>query len=194
MKKRPAAKRVTKRVPKVKQPDPLDSLRRALASLGNDELVGVIVELARGNRVIQRELESRFKVEPPAAELIANTQCALSDATDYDERQINRNFDYDYAAYKTIERNFRSLIAAGQLDAVMELALELMREGSHQVEMSDEGLMTDDIEDCLKIVGDAIKKSNLSPSKIAAWCEALRKHDCVGFIFQKELEALSKRK
>ena len=39
MKKRPA----TKRVPKVKELDSLDSLRRALMSLGKDELVGVIV-------------------------------------------------------------------------------------------------------------------------------------------------------
>ena len=154
----------------------------------------MIVELARGNRVIQRELESRFQVEPPAAELIANTECAISDATDYDERQINHNFDYDDAAYKTIERNFRSLIAAGQLEKVMELALELMREGSHQVEMSDEGLMTDDIEECLNVVVTAIKKSDLPRSKVTAWCEAMQKSDRVEFIFQNELEALSKRK
>ena len=134
MKKRPA----TKRVPKVKKPDSLDSLRRALASLEQDELVGVIVELARRDRVIQRELETRFEVEPPVAELIVNTQCAIADATDYDARQINHNFDDDYGAYETIQRNFRSLSAARRIEDVMELSLELMHDGSHQVEMSDE--------------------------------------------------------
>ena len=105
--------------------------------------------------MIQRELETRFEVEPPVAELIVNTQCAIADATDYDERQINHNFDYDYGAYETIQRNFRSLIAAGRIEDVMELSLSLMRAGSHQVEMSDEGLMADDIEECLKNVGEA---------------------------------------
>ena len=37
----------------------------------------------------------------------------------------------------------------------MELSLSLMRAGSHQVEMSDEGLMADDIEECWKNVGEA---------------------------------------
>ena len=189
MKKRPAIKRVLK----VKKPDSLDSLRRALASLEQDELVGVIVELARRDRVIQCELETRFKVEPPATELIANTQCAIADATDYDERQNNHNFDYDDGAYETIQRNFRSLIAAERIEDVMELSLKLMRDGSHQVEMSDEGLMAGDIEECLKIVGNALKKSDLLPSKIVGWCDAMLKVDRVGFIFTKELEALRKQ-
>ena len=189
MKKRPA----TKRVPKVKKPDSLDPFRRALTSLGKDDLVGVIVELARRDRGIQRELETRFEVEPPVTELIVNTQCAISDATDYDERQINHNFDYDYGAYEAIQRNFRSLIAAGLIEDVLELSLKLMRDGSHQVEMSDEGLMADDIEECLRVVGNALKKSDLSPSRIVAWCDAMLKADRVGFIFQKELEALRKR-
>ncbi len=37
-------------------------------------------------------------------------------------------------------------IALGQLRPAMKLALDLMKQGSHQVEMSDEGMMTEDIE------------------------------------------------
>ena len=156
-------------------------------------MVGVFVELARRDRGIQRELETRFEVEPPVAELIVNTQCAIADATDYDERQINHNFDYDDRAYETIQRNFRSLIEAGRIEDVLELSLELMRDGSHQVEMSDEGLMASDIEECLKIVGNALQKSDLPSSKIIAWCCAMQKADRLGFIFKKELEALRMR-
>ena len=45
----------------------------------------------------------------------------------------------------------------------MELSLELMKQGSCQVEMSDEGLMTYDIEECLQVVVAALKKCDLPP-------------------------------
>lgn len=44
------------------------------------------------------------------------------------------------------------MIEQGELRLAMELSLELMKQGSNQVEMSDEGLMTDDIEACLRVV------------------------------------------
>ena len=43
----------------------------------------------------------------------------------------------------------------------MELSLELMNRGSYQVEMSDEGMMTEDIEECLQVVVKAVGKSDL---------------------------------
>ena len=52
----------------------------------------------------------------------------------------------------------------------MELSLELMKQGSYQVEMSDEGLMTQDIEECLRVVLKALKKCDLPPDEIVAWC------------------------
>lgn len=82
-------------------------------------------------------------------ELVAATRQAIADATDFDEREINRNFDYDSEAYNEVKRNLASLIASGNLPEAMTLSLELMKQASLQVEMSDEGLMTDDIEDCL---------------------------------------------
>ena len=41
--------------------------------------------------------------EPGAA-----THLAIADATDFDERQINRNFDYDDEAYGEVKRNLAS--------------------------------------------------------------------------------------
>ena len=65
----------------------------------------------------------------------------VADATDFDERDINRNFDYDYEAYAEVKRNLSRLIDLGELRLALELSLELMKQGSYQVEMSDEGLM-----------------------------------------------------
>ena len=58
--------------------------------------------------------------------------------------------------------------------------------------MSDEGLMTDDIEECLAVVVQAIMKSDLPPNEVLAWCAAMSKSDGVGFIYDEELAALRK--
>ena len=57
----------------------------------------------------------------------------------------------------------------------MELSLELMDRGSYQVEMSDEGLMTDDIEECLKVVIQALRKCDLPAAELVAWCRDMLK-------------------
>ena len=52
----------------------------------------------------------------------------------------------------------------------MQLALELMKQGSYQVEMSDEGMMTADIEDCLSVVLKAVEKCEMTAAEVIAWC------------------------
>jgi uncharacterized Zn finger protein len=168
-------------------------LRKALAKRTKAELVDVIVEIARGDRGIMRRLESRFGVEAPPGELVAATRQAIADATDFDEREINYNFDYDYEAYGVVERNFARLIKLGHLRAVMELSLELMKQGSYQVEMSDEGMMTEDIEECLEVVIKALARCDLPARDVIAWCREMAKRDRVGFICDTELCALQDR-
>jgi hypothetical protein len=42
-----------------------------------------------------------------------------------------------------------------------------MKDGSHQVEMSDEGLMTKDIDDCLTVVIKALAKCDLPAEEVS---------------------------
>ena len=56
--------------------------------------------------------------------------------------------------------------------------------------MSDEGLMTGDIEDCLDVVVKAVRKSDLPAAEVLAWCMAMRNNDCVDFIARAMLQAL----
>ena len=185
------AKTPSKKVGKAaKTTDSPERLRKALAKRTKDELIDVLVELAGEDRGILRRLDARFELEAPPKELVAATRQAIADATDFDERDINRNFDYDYEAYSEVKRNLSRLIDLGQLRLAMELSLELMKQGSHQVEMSDEGLMTDDIEECLQVVMQALKKCDLPPGEVIAWCAAMLKSDRVGFICDRELRAL----
>ena len=121
---------------------------------------------------------------------MAATRQAIADATDFDERDINRNFDYDYEAYREVKRNLNRLIASGQLRPAMQLSMELMKAGSHQVEMSDEGMMTADIEDCLSVVLRTLKNCNLPADEVIAWCSAMLDNDRVGFIAKEQLQSL----
>jgi hypothetical protein len=181
-----------KRRPKkiVYQADVAERLRKGLSKRTKRELIDALVELAGDDRGILRRLDARFELEASLQELVGATRQAIADATDFDEREVNYNFDYDDAAYGEVKRNLSRLVNQGQLRLAMELSLELMKEGSCQVEMSDEGLMTDDIEECLQVVVKALRKSELPPAEIVAWCKAMIQSDRVGFIYDRELQAL----
>jgi hypothetical protein len=173
-----------------KTTDVAQRLRKVLAKRTKAELIDVLVELAGENRNLLRRLAEHIDLEAPPQELAAATRQAITDATDFDERDINRNFDYDYEAYGEVKRNLGRLIDLGELRLAMELSLELMKQGSYQVEMSDEGLMTQDIEECLAVVTQALKKCDLPPGEVIAWCAEMAKRDRVGFISNRELAAL----
>lgn len=179
-----------KPVPLPKQPGPTAELRQALTRRKKAELVDALMGLAEADRGVLRQLTARFDVATAPDDLVAATRQAIAEATDFDERDINRNFDYDDQAYGTVKRNLGRLIDSGQLRPAMSLALELMKQGSDQVEMSDEGLMTEDIEDCLKVVLEALRKCVLPAPEVIAWCEAMLKNDRVGFIAREPLQSL----
>jgi hypothetical protein len=136
----------------------------------------------------------KSKGEPPAYSTCQGRDSPSEyDATAFDRRDINRNFAYDYEAYGAVKRNLGRLIDAGQLPVAMQLALELMKQGSYQVEMSDEGLMTPDIEDCLAVVLAALEKCDLAATEVIAWCAAMLDNDRAGFIARRPLQSLRNR-
>jgi uncharacterized Zn finger protein len=180
--------RPRKAVPSRQQP--ASALRQALTRRKKAELVDVLVELADADRGIHWQLTARFDVATTPDEVVTATRRAIADATDFDERQINRNFDYDDDAYSEVKRNLGRLIDWGQLRQAMELSLELMKQGSYQVEMSDEGLMAQDIDDCLSVVIAGLRTCDLPAAEVIAWCSTMIEKDRVGFIARKPVEAL----
>jgi uncharacterized Zn finger protein len=177
-------------VPSRKPSGPTAELRQALTRRKKAELVDVLMELAEADRGVLRQLTARFDVATAPDDLVAATRQAIADATGFDERDINRNFDYDDEAYGEVKRNLGRLIGSGQLRLAMPLALELMKRGSYQVEMSDEGLMTEDIEGCLSVVLEALRKCDLDAAEVIAWCSAMLDNDRVGFIAREPLQSL----
>jgi hypothetical protein len=186
--------RKPKRVaPASKRPESMAPLRRALSRRKKAELVDTLLELAQANRGILRQLTARFDVAAAPDELVAATYQAIADATTFDRRDINRNFAYDYEAYGEVKRNLGRLVGSGQLRLAMQLALELMKQGSYQVEMSDEGLMAPDIEGCLDVLLKALEKCDLPANEVIAWCSAMLDNDRVGFIARGPLQSLRSR-
>jgi hypothetical protein len=186
---------MAKRLPKklVKTSDVSERLRKALSKRSKEDLIAVLVELAKEDHNILRQIDARFELEAPLVELVAATRRAIADATDFDERDANYNFDYDHAAYDEVKRNLARLVKLKQLRQAMELSLELMSAGSQQVEMSDEGLMTEEIEECLMVVVKALAKCDLPSDEKLAWCAAMTKRDRVGFLCDEEIQSLSNR-
>jgi uncharacterized Zn finger protein len=176
-----------------KAADTGQGLRKALARRTKGELIDILVEFARDDRAVLRRLAAHFELQTPPKELLVVTRQAIADATAFDERDINHNFSYDYEAYGEVQQNLHRLIELGQLRPAMELALELMAKGSYQVEMSDEGLMTDDLEACFRPVLKALQKCDLPAAEVIAWCAEMLKTDRVGFICDQELRALRQR-
>jgi uncharacterized Zn finger protein len=182
-----------KSVKSPKRTDPAQRLRKALAGRTKGELIDVLVEFARDDRTVLRRLAAHFELQTPLKELLAATRQAIADATAFDERDINHNFSYDYEAYREVQRNLQRLIELGQLRPAMELSLELIDQGSYQVEMSDEGLMADDIEACLRTVLKAVRKCDLPAAEVIAWCTAMLERDRVGCLCDQELRTLQQR-
>lgn len=186
-------RRVKKAIRPPKPKDRAQQLRKTLAKRTKDELLNVLVDMAGEDRTVFRRLAARFSLQAPPKELMIMTRQAIADATAFDRRRINYNFDYDHDAYEEVERNLRRLVEEGHLRPAMELSLELMDKGSYQVEMSDEGLMTDEIEECLGAVLGALQKCDLPTAEVAAWCGQMITRDRVGFICDQELRALQQR-
>lgn len=164
-------------------------IEKALKKLTKADLVKLVVKLAKENAELSRALEVELDVQKPIDLLVSDVQSAICRATDLDDRQLNYNFDYDCQAYEDVKKGFENLIALGHLEDVKSLALRLMKDGSYQVECSDEGMMTDDIQDCLKPVIRAVKaEGGAAASK---WAIEMLVADRVSFICDKELKRLS---
>ena len=156
-------------------------------------MIDTLLDLAGDDRRILRQLDERFELKAPPQELVAATRQAITDATYFDTRDINRNFHYDHAAYGAVKRNLGRLISPGQLRAAMELSLELMVKGSYQIAMSDEGLMTDEVKECLQVVLEALATCDLPADEVAAWCTQMLAGDSVGFVCDEELKTLRRK-
>ncbi|TWU02922.1 hypothetical protein [Stieleria varia] len=181
----------TKKVPKAKV-SPSELIRSALGKCKKPDLIDFLVEFSNQHVEVQRELESHLNVEKPFSLVVIDIESAIALATDFDERRMNYNFNYDHESYEAVEKRLKKLIDHEELEDAKRLSLELMKRGSYQVACSDEGLMSYEIEDCLKPVIKAVKRAGGEPAK--QWAAEMIRADKVGFICDNELRKLAESK
>lgn len=180
-----AKKGTNRKLPKV---DRFPLIEKELHKRTKAELVAMILAIAKEHAVVARELEDRLPIEKPVDLLVADVSSAIDRATDFDPRMRNHNFDVDWQAYAEVQKGLSRLVELGHLEDAKSLALKLMKDGSYQVECSDEGLMTDEICECLKPVIRAVKTAGGDAA--AKWAAEMQTADRVGFICNKELAKL----
>jgi hypothetical protein len=178
----------TKKLCKRGKADRFPLIETALGKRTKAELIEIVMKVAKSHAAVARELEDQLGIEKPVDLLVADVSSAIDRATDFNEGEINHNFDFDWQAYADARKGLRQLVDLGRLDDAKLLALKLMKDGSYQVECSDEGLMTEEIEDCLRPVIRAVK--TLGGAEADKWAMEMQKADRVGFICEHELAEL----
>ncbi|HZD51472.1 MAG TPA: hypothetical protein VE175_00360 [Woeseiaceae bacterium] len=188
-----ATKKPRRRKPrKLAKTDRFPLIEKALRKRTKEDLIKMIVMIAKDHSIVVRELEARLELEKPVDLLVADVSSAIDRAVDFDERLTNWNLDVDWQAYADVRKGLSLLVKLGYLDDAMSLALKLMKDGSYQVECSDEGLMTDEIEACLKPVIRAVKAAG--GDRATQWASGMQAADRVGFICDGELSKLREAK
>jgi len=180
----------TRKPRKVSNADRYPLIEKALRKRTKADIICLVMTLAKEHAAVARDLERELAIEKPMDLLVADVSSAIDRATDFDERKMNYNFDVDWQAYEDVQLGVKKLIELGQLEDAKTLALKLMNDGSYQVECSDEGLMTDDIQDCLKPVIRAVKAAD--GKEASHWAFEMLRADRVGFICDRELKQLAK--
>jgi hypothetical protein len=167
--------------------DRLNSLRVALKRRTIVEIIELVLRLAGEEKSCTWALERVLGLDKPIALIVHDVEVAIKLATKVDELQLNHNFDYDWQAYEAIQVGLVQLIEKNALDEAKALALKLMCAGSYQIECSDEGLMREEIEGCLRPVIAAVAGT----SDARDWALEMHSRDRVGFPRELELKKLA---
>lgn len=165
-------------------------LRAALKKMKKADLVELTLRIAQEGKPNEWLLEREVGLDKPVGLLVNDVEVAIDIATKVDEHRLNYNFEYDWRAYEAIQRGLSQLVQKGKIEEAKALALKLMQKGSYQIECSDEGLMREEVENCLRPVISAAAAS----SGGSGWAREMLRCDGTGCICQRELTEASPRK
>lgn len=147
----------------------IPKLRILLEPKSREELLELLVALAAAYPEIKRSLLEAEqlksgRVEPLVAALLKEIKKLTK------EQAWLSHTESCLPDYSHLRQQFKTLLAAGQADALLPLGDALWRLGSGQVEQAeDEGETAGNIGDCLEIVGLALPRSSLAPPAQLLW-------------------------
>ena len=162
-------------------------LRAALKKMKRADVVELTLCIAQEVKASEWTLESEIELDKPVDLLVNDIEIAIEIATRVDEQQMNRNPKIDWRAYDAVQRGLSQLIRREGIEEAKALALNLMQKGSFQIECSDEGLMYEEIESCLRPVISAVAESSAGDE----WALKMLRHNSTGFVCRRELTELA---
>jgi hypothetical protein len=165
--------------------DRRELLRATLEGIKKADLIELLLRITQEEKVSEWLLEHAVDLDKPVDLLAHDIDAAIDVATKVDDLPHCR--DYDWRAYEVVQRGLAQLIQQDALEEAKRLSLKLMDKGSHQVECSDEGPMTEEIESCLLPVIAAVAGAPGSRK----WALEMLTQDRVGFLCDKQLTELS---
>jgi len=159
-------------------------VRKLLEGKSREELVDLLVELAKIHPVIEQLLrESQQLHSGQIAPLLRALRKEINHLTSEPAWRNHWNNEGSVPDYSHVQRQFEALFAAGHFDELLELGDLLWREGSAQVEQSDDdGESATDIGECLEVVVDAVPKSSLPRPQQLLWLIERRLSDEYGLL------------
>ncbi len=159
-------------------------LRKLLEGKSREELVDLLVNLARIHPDIEQTLrESEQLCRGQVAPLLRALRKEIAHLTSEPAWCNHWNNEGSVPDYSHVQRQFEALFAAGHFDELLELGDLLWREGSEQVEQSnDDGQTATDIGECLEVVVAAVPKSSLPRPQQLLWLIERRLIDEFGLL------------
>lgn len=160
-----------------------ESLSQALSRVEKAELIDLLLRLADDREELGLWLADQLDVEKEPQDEVFDVESDVARATHVPKHLINHNFPYDDLAYERIEAGLQRLVRGGHLQTAMALSTNLMRTGSYQVAMSEEGLTTDDIVRCLRHVLAAVETASMDNENKVEWYAQMEEAEEVEFIW-----------
>lgn len=146
-------------------------VRTLVEAKSREELVDLVVRLATDFPAVERVLlEAEQLKEGRIEPLVRGLRREILNLTREPAWSNHWSGESDLPDFSHVKQQFRTLLAAGQADVLLELGDELWRRGNEQVaESNDEGETGDAIAQCLDIVLRALPCSSLSRSEQVLW-------------------------
>jgi uncharacterized Zn finger protein len=146
-------------------------IRKLLAAKSREELLELFVTLAVEYPAVERALLETEQCKSGRIEpLVRSLRREINSLTGEPAWSSHWSGERDIPDYSHVRRQFAALLAAGHADALLELGDELWRQGSEQVEQSDDdGETGEAIAQCLDIVLRALPRSSLPQAEQLLW-------------------------
>ncbi|MFO0914377.1 MAG: hypothetical protein U0795_15560 [Pirellulales bacterium] len=148
----------------------------SLAGLSKEELISFVCESSMRWPALCRHVLMQTEHDQPLTGLIGDIEAAIRAATYVPKEKLNRNFDYDIEEYEQVRIGLRKLMRLGYMTEAMDLAIELLFAGNDQIDASDEGLMAEEIVECVNVVTQVVEATG-SEAERQAWAQRLASSD-----------------